>query len=82
MFYIFSSPSQFLNEGTLLDLYFAMFHANMKIPSFDSRFVGFTFKKRKYSRLNSPNYGKKVNTVDGQNPAPPRMIIIPLFIGF
>ena len=23
-----------------------------------------------------------VNTVDGQNPAPPRMMIIPLFIGF
>ena len=22
------------------------------------------------------------NTVDGQNPAPPRMMIIPLFIGF
>ena len=24
----------------------------------------------------------KVTTVDGQNPAPPRMMIIPLFIGF
>ena len=22
------------------------------------------------------------NTVDGQNPAPPRMMIIPLFLGF
>ena len=26
--------------------------------------------------------GKTIATVDGQNPAPPRMMIIPLFIGF
>ena len=26
--------------------------------------------------------GVRGNTVDGQNPAPPRMMIIPLFIGF
>ena len=32
----------------------------------------------KLSTLTPPNK----DTVDGQNPAPPRMVIIPLFIGF
>ena len=61
MSYIFSSPSQCLNEGTLLDLYFVMFHANMKFPFFRLSVRGFTFRF----------YGKKGNTVisvDGSNP--------------
>ena len=37
-----------------------------------------------YITLNMSHYiyGTVHSTVDGQNPAPPRMMIIPLFIGF
>ena len=42
-----------------------------------------------YARIHHGCFGPRnelslatLDTVDGQNPAPPRMMIIPLFIGF
>ena len=39
-------------------------------------------KKRQQVTTTSNNKRKQHTTVDGWNPAPPRMMIIPLFIGF
>ena len=39
----------------------------------------FPIKKEAIIENNKNDY---INTVDGQNPATPRMMIIPLFIGF
>ena len=37
---------------------------------------------KKYIPKHLQTQRQKRHTVDGQNPAPPRMMIIPLFIGF
>jgi len=44
---------------------------------------GAAFKGATVGAVHPPIAGQNhCNTVDGQNPAPPRMITIPLFIGF
>ena len=40
------------------------------------------FSKSGFGVLKNPPQNGMSDTVDGQNPAPPRMMIIPLFIGF
>jgi len=42
---------------------------------------GYPSVEMRYSTLHEQRPAA-VDTVDGQNPAPPRMMIIPLFIGF
>ena len=44
-------------------------------------FVGVGLLRKRFGVEPRLTWGMRGDTVDGRNPAPPRMIIIPLFIG-
>ena len=54
-------------------------------PNHVTRILNRLICQKEMPRINTriaPEMCQTLDTVDGQNPAPPRMMIIPLFIGF